>query len=118
MTPARLSLAAAVGIALAACAALALFHRDPRVRNFEVLPADMVRTPAAVSMGRSSSFPDGLVQRLPPAGTVSRDALILDYAATPEDAARAGRELKDPLPRGDAPGPHGQGSLLHNALFI
>jgi mono/diheme cytochrome c family protein len=72
--------------------------RDPRVRNLEVLPADMVDSPAAESGRLVAGFPDRLVQRTPPAGTVPRDALLLDYGPTPEEAARAGRELVDPEP--------------------
>jgi mono/diheme cytochrome c family protein len=75
-----------------------VLHRDPTEPHLEVLPADMVRSPAAKSGASTMLFPDGLVQRLPPPGVVARGHLPLDFAATPDDATRAGRELVNPLP--------------------
>lgn len=73
-------------------------RRDPLVRNLEVLPADMVLGPAAEAGMSTPLFPDGRVQRAPPPGTVARGHLPLDFGPGPEEAARAGRELVNPVP--------------------
>lgn len=94
--PRSLVLLAALGT-LALAGALSV-RRDPRRPNLEVLPADMVRGPAAQSGMASGLFADGRVQRLPPAGTIARGALPLPFGPGPEEAARAGRELTNPVP--------------------
>ncbi len=59
-------------IVFATLAAAAFFgggyvlRRDLRERNLEMLPADMVRSPAAETGGEGVPFADGLVQRRPP----------------------------------------------------
>jgi mono/diheme cytochrome c family protein len=88
-------------VALLAAALLAgavLLRRDPRERNWEVVPADMARTPALVSGALTDAFEDGLVQRAPPEGTVPRGLPPLGYGPSLEEAARAGRELVNPVP--------------------
>jgi mono/diheme cytochrome c family protein len=92
-------------LALLPVAALLLagfvLHRDPTEPHLEVLPADMARSPAAKSGEVTTLFPDGLLQRPPPEGVVARGHLPLAFAATPQDAQRAGRELVNPT-RDDA----------------
>lgn len=92
--PVLLALLPVVGLLLAGF----VLHRDPTEPHLEVLPADMVRGPAAKSGAATTLFPDGMVQRLAPEGVVARGHLPLDLAPTPEDAQRAGRELANPLP--------------------
>lgn len=94
--PLMLLFGAVVAVGLLGLAAL--LSRDPSRLNLVPLPADMVRSPALPSGGRSSLFPDGLVQRTPPEGSVARGALPLGFGPGPEEALRAGRELVNPVP--------------------
>jgi mono/diheme cytochrome c family protein len=92
------------GLLLAFAASVAadlLLRPDPTVPNREALP-EMVRTARFNAFSPNPIFPDGKTLQLPVAGTVSRDALPLHYAATPEDAVRAGEELSSPVAPGDA----------------
>lgn len=86
---------------LVTCAVAVLafvMRRDYRQPNLQVLPADMVRSPAAKSGTTTTAFPDGLVQRTPPEGTVGRGARPLEYGPSLEEAKRAGEELTSPIP--------------------
>jgi mono/diheme cytochrome c family protein len=83
--------------------AAALRHRPDQL-NLVPLPMDMVRSPALSSGGSTERFPDGLVQRTPPEGSVARGHLPLGYGPGPEEAVRAGRELVNPVPAGDGAG--------------
>lgn len=65
---------------------------DTAQRNWEVLPG-MMTSPAAESFTKT--------MQPPPPGTVVRGVPPLHYGATPEEAARAGRELANPFPAGD-----------------
>ena len=85
-------------LALGLLGLAALLRRDPSRLNLEPLPADMVRSPALVTGGRSALFPDGIVQRSPPEGSVARGALPLGFGPSAEEALRAGRELVNPVP--------------------
>ncbi|MFO0932529.1 MAG: cytochrome c [Planctomycetota bacterium] len=95
-------------IVFATLAAAAFFgggyvlRRDLRERNLEMLPADMVRSPAAETGGEGVPFADGLVQRRPPAGTVPVDAPLEVFGPGPEEAKRAGDVLANPVPAGPA----------------
>jgi mono/diheme cytochrome c family protein len=62
---------------------------DPTQPRWEFVP-DMVDSLAV------EAFTAGM--RAPPPGTVARGQLPLRYGATPEEAARAGRELESPIP--------------------
>jgi len=90
-----------LAVLLALVAALAgaarLLSRDPRQRNLEVLPADMVRSPALKSGGTTDLFEDGIVQRTAPEGTIARGALPFPFGPSLEEAARAGAELENPV---------------------
>ena len=68
---------------------------NPAHRNFEVMP-EMVRTIAYKSFTANPNFGDGKTLQPPPEGTIARGAHPLHYAATPEEAARACRELSAP----------------------
>jgi mono/diheme cytochrome c family protein len=74
---------------------------DPAVPNAEFLP-DMARSPAWMSQMDGAPTPDGLSDRALPAGVVPRGRLPFRYGATPEEAARAGRELTNPFGAADA----------------
>jgi mono/diheme cytochrome c family protein len=70
-------------------------RREEARRNFEVFP-DMVDAVSAESFAANPLFADGKVMREPVPGTIPRNLPPLHYAATPEDAKRAGRELVNP----------------------
>ncbi len=82
---------------VASVAAHVGINDNPARRNIEVLP-EMVRTASYKSYSANPDFADGKTLQLPPEGTVARGARPIHYAATPEDAARAGRELQAPPP--------------------
>ncbi len=90
-------------LALTWLALLALYWalpRDPTGRNREFFP-DMVRTARYNAFSPNPNFPDGKTLQRPVPGTIPRGDLPLHYQATPEDAARAGLELQNPLTAGD-----------------
>ena len=68
---------------------------QPARTNFEFLP-QMVHSPRYNAFALNPNFPDGqTLQALPP-GAIPRGYLPLHYAATPQDALRAGEELTSP----------------------
>ena len=69
---------------------------DPTLPNREFLP-NMVRSVPADAFAPSDVLPGGQTLQAPPAGTIQRGLLPLHYAATPEDAIRAGVELTNPF---------------------
>jgi mono/diheme cytochrome c family protein len=105
---------ALLGFVVVAAAALFGVSRalksDPRERNLEVLPADMVVSPAAKSNGLVAAFADGLVQRAPPDGAIARGAMPLEYGDGEAEAKRAGEELVNPVP--DTP------AVLERGAFV
>jgi mono/diheme cytochrome c family protein len=96
--PSTALLGAMVVLAGATLAGALVLRRDPRERNLEFLPADMVRSPATGSLAVTDVFPDGLAQRAPPEGTIARGFPPLGYGPTIEEAQRAGAELENPVP--------------------
>jgi mono/diheme cytochrome c family protein len=79
-----------------------LVSRDLTRRNFEALPPDMAYSPAYDSLAPNPNFADGKTLQPPEPGTIPRGRLPLHYAATPEDALRAGAELHNPFSADDA----------------
>jgi mono/diheme cytochrome c family protein len=77
---------------------------DPGQRNWELLPG-MMTSPASETFAANPVFADGKTLQTVPAGTVVRGIPPLHYAASPEDAARAGRELRSPFSGAAATGP-------------
>lgn len=73
---------------------------DPARRNFEIMP-DMAESVPYEAQGANDNFPDGQNLRSPVPGTIARGFLPLRYAATPEDALRAGEELTNPYEASD-----------------
>lgn len=73
-----------------------LASRDPARPNREFLP-EMVRTARYNAYSPNLNFPDGKTLQPPVLGTIPRGYLPLHYTATPEDAIRAGVELRSPI---------------------
>lgn len=67
--------------------------------NIEILP-DMKYTPAWEAFAANPVLPNGRTMQPPVHGTIARGQLPLYYAATKEDAVRAGEELVNPVSRG------------------
>ncbi|MBE7516645.1 MAG: cytochrome c [Chloracidobacterium sp.] len=70
--------------------------RDFSERNREV-PTQMQYSPASLSYTENPILPEDMTLQTPPSGTVRRGFLPLHYQATPEDEARAGKELVNPF---------------------
>lgn len=79
----------------ATVAAQFVISPPPDLPNREFLPG-MVYSGAAESFDASATLPGGRVLQRPPAGTLSRRASLVSYAATPAGAIRAGEELAAP----------------------
>lgn len=93
-----------VALLLAFLASIGLhwaFRPEPARPNREFLP-EMVRTPRYNAYSPNLNFPDGQTLQSPVAGTILRGLLPLHYAATPEDAVRAGDSLPSLVRAGDA----------------
>jgi mono/diheme cytochrome c family protein len=91
--------------ALLTTAALCWFvkERDVSQPNYDFLPeAQMAYSVAYDSFSPNPNFPDGLTLRSPPQGAIARGQSPLHYQPTPEDALRAGRELKNPFTQDDS----------------
>lgn len=69
---------------------------NPAVPNIEILP-DMAHSLAYASFTPNPILPEGRTMQRPVPGTIPRGFERLPYQATPEDAIRAGQELKNPL---------------------
>jgi len=81
---------------LASVAASWLLSSDPTKPNFEFLP-QMAHSPRYNSFAPNPIFGDGSTLQRPDPGTIPRGYVPLHYAATQQDAVRAGEELKSPL---------------------
>lgn len=73
-----------------------IFSADPTKPNFEFLP-QMAHSPRYNAFAPNPNFGDGSTLQRPEGGTIARGSMPLHYAATPQDALRAGEELKSPL---------------------
>jgi mono/diheme cytochrome c family protein len=82
-------LAVLVGIG-AAC------YKGSQKRAYEYMP-DMARTAAYSTFSPNQVTRDGLTMQRPVTGTIARGFQPYHYGATPEDAQRAGRELRPPF---------------------
>jgi mono/diheme cytochrome c family protein len=85
-------------VGAAVCASLAACGPAAEKRGFEYMP-NMVYSLAYDSFAPNPITRDGLTLQRPVRGSIPRGYLPLHYAATPEDAERAGRELQNPVPR-------------------
>ena len=85
-------------VTAAACGVLTACGPAAEKRGFEYMP-NMVYSLAYDSFAPNPVTRDGLTLQRPVRGSIPRGYLPLHYAATPEDAERAGRELQNPVPR-------------------
>lgn len=92
-----LNWALALGLAALVGLHLALAPR-PTLRNLEILP-EMVDSVPYDAFAPNPVFADGKTLQAPPEGTIPRGLLPLHFGPGPEEAARAGRELANPLAR-------------------
>jgi len=78
-------------------------EHDATRPNYDFLLEAQMDSPVAYdSFSPNPNFPDGLTLRTPPPGTIARGRIPLHYQATPQDALRAGDELKNPFADHDA----------------
>ena len=92
MTGLRAALPLVVSVLAVAC------NLAPEKRGFEYMP-NMVYSLAYDAYAPNPVTRDGLTLQRPVRGTIARGHLPLHYAATPQDAERAGRELHSPIVR-------------------
>lgn len=93
----RASLNMVLLFALVCIVAFAYFvRRDYTERNDEILPG-MVDPVPYEPQSANPNFSDGKTLQPPVKGTITRATLPLHYKPTPEDALRAGEELKNPF---------------------
>ncbi|HEU5453059.1 MAG TPA: cytochrome c [Terriglobales bacterium] len=95
----RVILNAVLLLALLGAAGLAWMRSDAAKTNYELFP-DMAHSVRSNAFAPNANLAAGQTLQAPPAGAIPRGYLPLHYAATPQDAARAGEELISP----DAPG--------------
>ena len=93
-----------------------LVEPDPARPNYEYLP-EMVRSPAYESFSLNEHFPDGITLQPPLPGTLPRGSIRLHYAATAEEAVRAGRELINPF-AGKDPRVFERGAFLYSTYCM
>jgi mono/diheme cytochrome c family protein len=92
---------------------LYFLRRDDREPNYDWIPErQMARSPAYGSFKPNPNFPDDVTFRQPAAGTIARGMQPFAYGRSPEEAARAGKELQNPLSIGYAPA-RAQGAALY-----
>jgi len=77
-----------------------IFSSDPTRPNFEFLP-QMAHSPRYNAFAPNPNFADGTTLQRPEPGTIARGSMPLHYAATSQDALRAGEELTSPLDSGN-----------------
>jgi len=87
------TIACMVGLGLSSFAC----ERNPKMLGFEFLP-DMARSIPYDAFAPNPNTPDGKTLQLPPEGSIPRGILPYHYGNTPEQAVRAGLQLKNPIP--------------------
>jgi mono/diheme cytochrome c family protein len=85
--------------AIAACVASMVFlRRDYAEPNYDLITErQMAHSPAFGSYTPNPNFTDNATFRQPVPGTIARGTQPFSYEATPTEAARAGKELVNPL---------------------
>lgn len=106
----RLVNALLFAVLLAAVGGILASRRDTTATNYEFLP-EMAHSPRYNAFSPNPHLPGGMTQQPPIPGTIPRGFLPLHYQATPEDALRAGNELKNPFSYGD-------GRALDRGMFV
>jgi mono/diheme cytochrome c family protein len=81
---------------LALIVANVVLRPHPARLNYEFLP-QMAHAPRYDAFAANPNFADQKTLQAPPAGSIPRGFMPLHYAATPQDALRAGEELKSPI---------------------
>jgi mono/diheme cytochrome c family protein len=108
----KLNLLLGAGIALCVLCVF-LLRRDEGEPNYELIPErQMARSPAFGSYAPNPNFADEVSFRRPVLGTIARGTQHFPYDATPTEAARAGKELANPLSLASAPA-RKQGASLY-----
>jgi mono/diheme cytochrome c family protein len=108
----NLLLVAGIGLCLGS---LYMLARDPREPNYELIPErQMGRSPAFGSYAPNPNFADGITFRPAAPHTIARGSQPFPYEPTPTDAARAGKELTNPLALSDAAARE-QGAFFYGA---
>ncbi len=75
---------------------LLLGRRGEGRRGFEFLPT-MVHSVPYDAYSEHPLLPGGMAMQEPPEGVIARGRMPLHYGASPEEALRAGRDLKNPI---------------------
>ena len=75
---------------------LFLMNRNNAARNLE-WPTQMQYSPAYLSQTPNPVLPNGMTEQMPVAGTIPRGYQPLHYGPGPEEAIRAGVELRNPF---------------------
>jgi len=96
---------AAVALLAAGC------EQDVSQPNYEYSP-DMVGATAYESFSPNPATRDGKTMMAPAGGTVSRSSMPLHFKAGPEEAVRAGQQLKNPYPASPEVLARGQAAFL------
>jgi mono/diheme cytochrome c family protein len=78
------------------CGGVYLLGRDVTVRNRE-WTTQMQYSPAYLSQTSNPVLPNQMTEQLPVEGTIPRGYRPFHYGVSEEEAARAGRELKNPF---------------------
>ena len=73
-----------------------LMNRNNAARNLE-WPTQMQYSPAYLSQTPNPVLPNGMTEQMPVAGTIPRGYQTFHYGSTPEEAIRAGNELRNPI---------------------
>jgi mono/diheme cytochrome c family protein len=108
----RMALNVALGVGVAVLTGVNMTVRnDPARPNFEFLP-EMARSIPYDAFSENPNFRDGKTLQSPVAGTIARGYRPIHYTASPEDAARAARELTNPYTSDDKPAAE-RGAVLY-----
>jgi mono/diheme cytochrome c family protein len=83
-------------VLIASVTASWLLSPNPARPNLEFLP-QMAHSPRYNAFSPNPNFENGATLQRPEPGTIPRGLMPLHYAATPQDAQRAGEELHSPL---------------------
>ena len=73
-----------------------LLSPNPARPNFEFIP-QMAHAPRYNAFAPNPNFDDAATLQRPEPGTIPHELMPLHYAATPQDALRAGEELRNPF---------------------
>ena len=110
----RLNLVLLVLLAVSIAANL-LVRRDVARPNVEYMP-EMVQSKAYESYSPNPNLTDGKTMQPPVPGTIPRGFRPVHYRPAPEDALRAGEELKNPFE--GRPDPRERGSLVYRSFCV